>query len=70
MRLLSFDASGRVIPSSGSTPVDHYRTVRRVHSQGKYAKVVLDTTPGNPGEVISMPWEKFHASCVKQAAVV
>jgi hypothetical protein len=70
MRQLSFDASGCVIPAAGGPTVHHYRTVRRVHPQGDRVKVVLDTTPGSPGEIMYLPWDEFRASCVKQAVVV
>jgi hypothetical protein len=70
MRALAFDKNNNVIPVDGPEPVHHYRTVRRVHPNGCTARVVLDTSPGYPGEIIEIPWPTFHKCVVKAAEVM
>lgn len=65
MRVLGFDANDSVMPADEPKLVHHYRTVRRVHPKGKYARVVLDTQPGDPGEIIEIPWSVFRRCMVK-----
>ena len=66
MRVLGFDATDSVMPADEPAMVHHYRNIRRVHPAGKYAKVVLETKPGAPGEIIELPWRVFHR-CVAKA---
>ena len=70
MRTLGFDANDCVIPADEPGMVHHYRTVRRVHPNGCTARVVLDTSPGYPGEIIEIPWPTFHKCVVKAAEVM
>ena len=66
MRVLGFDANDRVMPADEPGLVHHYRNIRRVHPNGKYAKVVLETKPGTPGEIIELSWNVFNR-CVAKA---
>jgi hypothetical protein len=65
MRVLGFDANDCVIPADEPGMVHHYRTVRRVHPNGNKVRVVLDTTPGKPGEIIELSWTVFNRCVVK-----
>lgn len=47
---------------AGAKVGHHYRTIRRVHPNGSNVKVVLETRPNQPGEIVEMGWEKFRAS--------
>ena len=69
MRVLGFDANNSVMPADEPGLVHHYRNIRRVHPNGKHAKVVLDTEPGQPGEIIEIPWTVFRR-CVSKATEV
>jgi hypothetical protein len=49
---------------AGAKVGHHYRTVRRAHpiKGGNRVRVVLETRPGRPGEIVEMPWEEYSAS--------
>jgi hypothetical protein len=47
---------------AGAKVGHHYRTIRRVHPNGKRVRVVLETRPNQPGEIVEMDWEQFRAS--------
>jgi len=69
MRVLGFDANGSVMPVDEPGVVHHYRNIRRVHPNGKHAKVVLETEPGESGEIIEIKWTVFRR-CVRRAEEV
>jgi len=69
MRVLGFNANNSVMPADEPGLVHHYRNIRRVHPNGANAKVVLETEPGKPGEIIEIKWSVFRR-CVRRAEEV